>query len=1127
MVNLLLIDSELESLHTFLLGVNANTKCVIYSKFDTVDIVKNNINLLGEYFFENVAFVFQESPNNLFVNLNPFISLDNKNQINENESTIFIKDIVKKYSVKTIDFLACNLLSRDIWKIYFDYLLKDNNGLIVRASDDNTGNLFAGGDWILETTNEDIFHLYFNENLKNWNGLLDLVFNTNYCVSADGKLMGAGFNMMGELGKENSALYNPYFEQRNPISNIKKVISNSDTSTYILKNDNTLWVCGRNAWGQLAIKIDTFSSSQILNDYAQCFQADISSTGPTSVNITNISILTDVSDVICGVNHTLVIKNDGSVWGCGRNQEGQLGINTLFNTNSVIQYFTKLNISDVKQISAGYIFTYFLKNDNTLYSCGDNLYGQLSRTDVSNGSVISPFLNRTSVIGQCVDVFNNPITNVEKVSCGAFHVIIKKIDGTIMLVGRNSLFQLGGDYGPFIVTNPYIPYFNINDKIDNVSDIYAGNYSTYIIKKDGTLWACGNGDGLADGTSVSKTDFVQCQFSANKYVKDVKEIQVGAGNTLILLKNGTVWSTGYTEGGRCGIGNINIDNFYTKYFVQCRINSKNYLTNIKQISCGLYTSLALTNTDKLFSCGSPLNSGYLGYLQFPYKYNYTYVRDPVTDKIIDNVKKVLTLDYGILILKSDNTVWSLFRTNNNTYGSDKISYAFNQMKYYDNGIIDNVTDVIDITCGSTGVLANTFGITELGFFMLLKKDRTVWSMGLNTSGQLGLGTSSYNPNYFVKTNINDVMAISGGGSHVLALKFDGTVWGCGNNSFGQLGIGIIDSSRNKFTQSITAPFGIVAIDCGLNHSVILDSMGRVFSCGLNSSGQLGTGNLSTTPVFTMCKADTSVNDISNVKAISCGPFITQVIREISGNTTVYSCGSNSYGQYSNGTLNSSNFFVPSLLNASTPLDNVVAIKTRANNSTIIRNINNNYQLMSVGFNLYGNLGNNNTNTSLTQRYFGPTVGFEGKPIIPTVSNSWNDVGEFDSDFISTKQLIYFPDAVNKNIIINDVTKTSKLWKKPLRAVRIEPMGVKFANHMVIGPILSDKISSTKTKVYSSQFGTVSKKVTTNKPVKIYFKKDDGTTTRLTTDITKNSYYRVTNGFVLVYTIESGEIGFTL
>jgi hypothetical protein len=45
-------------------------------------------------------------------------------------------------------------------------LLKLNTTAIVGASSDKTGNIYAGGDWVLENTSEDIEMIYFTSNIQ-------------------------------------------------------------------------------------------------------------------------------------------------------------------------------------------------------------------------------------------------------------------------------------------------------------------------------------------------------------------------------------------------------------------------------------------------------------------------------------------------------------------------------------------------------------------------------------------------------------------------------------------------------------------------------------------------------------------------------------------------------------------------------------------------------------------------------------------------------------------------------------------------------------------------------------------------------------------------------------------------
>jgi hypothetical protein len=173
-MNLLLIDSKLESLFNFKSSLNQNTKFVSYGLLDTNELLFQKINNLGIQAFDYVGFVFKDNHLNSeqFIQREKFIS-SNESGIIENNATLFIKQLVQQYSVKTIDFLGCNLLSYPIWKNYFNYLMNENPNLIVRASKNKTGNILSGGDWVLESTNEDVKNLYFTEKINNWNETLD------------------------------------------------------------------------------------------------------------------------------------------------------------------------------------------------------------------------------------------------------------------------------------------------------------------------------------------------------------------------------------------------------------------------------------------------------------------------------------------------------------------------------------------------------------------------------------------------------------------------------------------------------------------------------------------------------------------------------------------------------------------------------------------------------------------------------------------------------------------------------------------------------------------------------------------------------------------------------------------
>jgi VCBS repeat-containing protein len=89
-------------------------------------------------------------------------------------NTQFMIDLIKQFNVVNMDYLACRTLQNQGWKDYFTEL-HNATGIPIGASDDNTGNLQYGGNWILESTQEDIQTIYFNDQIVNYPSLLTSV----------------------------------------------------------------------------------------------------------------------------------------------------------------------------------------------------------------------------------------------------------------------------------------------------------------------------------------------------------------------------------------------------------------------------------------------------------------------------------------------------------------------------------------------------------------------------------------------------------------------------------------------------------------------------------------------------------------------------------------------------------------------------------------------------------------------------------------------------------------------------------------------------------------------------------------------------------------------------------------
>lgn len=90
--------------------------------------------------------------------------------------------------------------------------------------------------------------------------------------------------------------------------------------------------------------------------------------------------------------------------------------------------------------------------------------------------------------------------------------------------------------------------------------------------------------------------------------------------------------------------------------------------------------------------------------------------------------------------------------------------------------------------------------------------------------------------------LQNIVAISAGDYHVLALDNQGSVWAWGKNYYGQLGIGSTDDSstpvlvKKDLTTYLT---DIVYIDAGFEHSLAIDKDGQIWVWGRNKYAELG------------------------------------------------------------------------------------------------------------------------------------------------------------------------------------------------------------------------------------------------------------------------------------------------
>ena len=188
--NICFISSIVEDSCHFSQYVNDDTYPVVYTRRGDRDHLRTS--LLSQFTaIDRISFVFHGPSSSAsaasftttrFIHDEMFFTIDDEtssgNNVIAGENHVFIQDLCTALRVKNVDFLGCNLLQSIEWKNYFALF----QNVVVGASIDDTGNVKYGGDWVMESTMEDIRDIYLDKNsIDDFTGLL-----ATYTVNVNG-----------------------------------------------------------------------------------------------------------------------------------------------------------------------------------------------------------------------------------------------------------------------------------------------------------------------------------------------------------------------------------------------------------------------------------------------------------------------------------------------------------------------------------------------------------------------------------------------------------------------------------------------------------------------------------------------------------------------------------------------------------------------------------------------------------------------------------------------------------------------------------------------------------------------------------------------------------------------------
>jgi alpha-tubulin suppressor-like RCC1 family protein len=665
----------------------------------------------------------------------------------------------------------------------------------------------------------------------------------------------------------------------------------------LLRDDGTVFTYGNNANGECGNGTTT------------------TVTIPTAVVFSPSTI--KISKICAGDTHSLFLTDDGKLYACGRNQNGQLGTSSVTNTANVLVptlvITTNINPETdgaITQLAASGAHSLLLtsKTDQATnittskaYGWGKNDVGQLGL-----GNTTTAFIPTLMTTANLISANAGPITNVYASGAEgdqAFTTLFNSSTGMAFACGGN-IDNVSGTLdtitsgAPTISTIPirtfvsdldgYFSGVLLNSGINSgkvllvptskQSDVRILDTATNTTTIPATISLGGKISGFSRGITLYNgnillvpsttsriglynpiTDTLSQVANVNTYIRS----SVNEYHSLFLRSDGKVFAVGLNDLGQLGTGGTANTSTPTMIDIT-HIGKYGVITKIATGS-GYSNSYFLRSDGKAFGCGASGNTG-------SFSTGAALIPTPIdTTNIGPNsiIKDIFAEYRGVWFLRDDGKVFFAgYNAGGTIRGLGSASSS---------NIIVVPREIDTTNIGPNGKITQVAASHYLTYF--LRSDGAVFRCNSPIPTRFTVGVSAGEDNIVKQIAYKVDLAIF--------LTADNKLFRCfGTNA-------IIDIPTTEF---LTGGKTILKIAVGTLNAMVLRSDGKVFAIPTTYAGstfaESGIG-VSTTAVTTFTEIITTNIGTRPIIDISCGYYSAFFTRD---DNTIFSCGRDTYGE---------------------------------------------------------------------------------------------------------------------------------------------------------------------------------------------------------------------------------------